>query len=46
MAYLIAFIIVFGIPYYLNKKEEARKRRDMYSGLNQKSRDEMEKWRR
>ena len=29
MAYLIAFIIVFGIPCYLNQKEESRKRQDM-----------------
>lgn len=46
MAYLIAFIIVFGIPYYFNKKEESRKRQDMYNNLNKKSIDEMEKWRR
>lgn len=46
MAYLIAFIIVFGIPYYLSKKGESRKRQDMYNNLNKKSVDEMEKWRR
>ena len=46
MAYLIAFIIVFGIPYYLSQKEESRKRQDMYNNLNKKSIDEMEKWRR
>lgn len=33
MAYLIAFIIVFGIPYYLNKKKESCKRQDMYRFL-------------
>ena len=42
----IAFIIVFGIPYYLNQKEESRKRQDMYNNLNKKSVDEMEKWRK
>lgn len=46
MAYLIAFIIVFGIPYYLSQKEESRKRQDMYNILNKKSVDEMEKWRK
>lgn len=46
ISYLIAFIIVFGIPYYLEKKRESRKRRDMYNNLNKKSVDEMEKWRK
>lgn len=46
MAYLIAFIIVFDIPYYLSQKEESRKRQDMYNNLNKKSVDEMEKWRK
>ena len=46
MAYLIAFIIVFGIPYYLSQKEESRKRKDMYDNLNKKSVDEMDKWRK
>ena len=46
MAYLIAFIIVFGIPYYLNKKEESRKRQDMYNNLNKKSVVERDKWRK
>lgn len=46
MAYLIAFIIVFGILYYLSQKEESRKRQDMYNNLNKKSVDEMEKWRK
>ena len=46
MAYLIAFIIVFGIPYYLSQKEESRKRQDMYNNLNKKSVDEMVKWRK
>ena len=46
MAYLIAFIIVFGIPYLIDKKEEARKRQDMYNNLNRKSVDEKEKWRK
>lgn len=46
MAYLIAFIIVFGIPYLIDKKEESRKRQDMYNNLNRKSVDEMEKWRK
>jgi preprotein translocase subunit YajC len=36
MAELIAFIIVFGIPYYLSQKEESRKRQDMYNNLNKK----------
>lgn len=43
---IVAFIIVFGIPYHLQKKEESRKRRDMYNNLNRKSVDEMDKWRR
>ena len=43
---IIAFIIVFGIPYYISKKEESQKRRDMYNNLNKKSVDEMEKWKR
>ena len=43
---LVAFIIVFGIPYHLSKKEESRKRQNMYNNLNNKSVDEMEKWRR
>lgn len=46
IGYIIAFIIVFGIPYHLSKKEESRKRRDMYNNLNKKSVDEMEKWRK
>lgn len=46
MAYLIAFIIIFGIPYYLSQKEDSRKRRDTYNNLNKQSHDEMEKWRR
>ena len=46
MAYLIAFIIVFGISYLIDKKEESRKRQDMYNNLNRKSVDEMEKWRK
>ena len=43
---IIAFIIVFGIPYHISKKEESQKRRDMYNNLNKKSVDEMEKWKR
>lgn len=43
---IIAFIIVFGIPYHISKKEESRKRQDMYNNLNKKSVDEMEKWRK
>ena len=43
---ILAFILVFGIPYHLNKKEESRKRRDMYNNLNKKSVDEMDKWRK
>lgn len=43
---IIAFIIVFGIPYHISKKEESRKRHDMYNNLNKKSVDEMEKWRK
>lgn len=46
IGYIIAFIIVFGIPYHLSKKEESRKRRDMYNNLNKKSVDEMGKWRK
>lgn len=46
IGYLVAFIIVFGIPYHLNKKEESRKRQNMYNNLNKKSVDEMEKWRK
>ncbi len=43
---IVAFIIVFGIPWYLSKKEESRKRQDMYNNLNKKSVDEMDKWRK
>ena len=40
---IIAFIIVFGIPYHISKKEESQKRRDMYNNLNKKSVDETDK---
>lgn len=46
ISYLIAFGIVFGIPYYFSKKDEARKREEMYRKLNKQSHDEMEKWRK
>lgn len=46
IAAIIAFLIVFGIPYIISKKEEAKKREDMYNNLNNQSKDEMEKWRK
>lgn len=42
---IIILVLVFAF-WRSNKKEEARKRRDMYDNLNKKSVDEMEKWRR
>ena len=43
---IVAFILVYGIPWFLSKKAESRKRQDMYNNLNKKSVDEMEKWRK
>ena len=50
MSQLIGFLIVgylcIYLPWRANKKEESRKRQDMYNNLNKKSVDEMEKWRK
>lgn len=43
---IVAFIIVFGIPYLISKKNESYNRTNMYNNLNKQSRDEMEKWKR
>lgn len=43
---IVAFIIVFWIPYLISKKNESYNRTNMYNNLNKQSRDEMEKWRR
>lgn len=43
---IVAFIIVFGIPYLISKKNESYNRTNMYNNLNKQSRDEMEKWRK
>lgn len=43
---IIAFIIVFVIPYFMGKKEDSRKSNEMYNRLNKQSHDEMEKWMR
>lgn len=42
---IIAFILVYGIPYYLGKKKAAREREEMYNGLNRKQQNETDKWR-
>lgn len=50
MAQLIGFLgamyLCIYLPWRINEKEDARKRRDMYNNLNKKSVDEMEKWRK
>lgn len=50
MAQLIGFLVAMYLCVYLplksSKREESRKRQDMYNNLNRKSVDEMEKWRR
>lgn len=43
---LIAGYFCLWLPYKHSKEEEARKRREMYNGLNKQSHDEMEKWRK
>ena len=43
---LIAGYLCIYLPWKANKKEESRKRQDMYNNLNKKSVDEMDKWRK
>ena len=43
---LIAGYLCIYLPWTAHKKEESRKRQDMYDNLNKKSVDEMEKWRK
>lgn len=46
IGYIIAFIIVYGIPYHLSKKADTHRREEMYNGLNEKQKSETDKWRR
>ena len=46
IGFIVAFIIVYGIPYHLSKKEDARKETEMYNGLKEKQQSETDKWRR
>lgn len=43
---LVAMYLCIYLPWRINEKEDARKRRDMYNNLNKKSVDEMKKWRK
>mgnify|MGYP004527917031 CR=1 FL=1 len=43
---LVAFILVYGIPWMYSRKEESRKRRDMYNGLNKQAQNETDRWRK
>ena len=46
IGFIVAFIIVYGIPYHLSKKADARKETEMYNGLKEKQQSETDKWRR
>ena len=46
IGFLAAMYLCIYLPWKAKQKEESKKRRDMYNNLNQKSRDEMDKWKK
>lgn len=46
IACLISGYLCLWLPYKYSKKEESRKRRDMYNGLNRQAQNETDRWRK
>ena len=46
---IVAFILVYGIPWFLSKKAEARKREEFYNSIVNKDKNSynnIEKWKK
>ena len=44
IGFIVAMIIVYGIPYSISKKEEHKRLEDLYNGKSKS--DDTDKWRR